>query len=138
MNIEIEVKNGFIIPQEVKLKDGIYVAKMVNQDSRTLAQNSAMHLYFTMVGKQLNDAGFSFTKVMREPKLYKMDIDWNTELIKSNLWKPIQVAIFKKESTTSLNKQDITRIYDTANRYTSERMGISVPFPNYEEKEKKG
>ena len=136
MNIEIEVKNGFVIPQEVKLKDGIYVAKVSNQDLRTLAQNSAMHLYFTMLAKQLNDAGFSFTKVMREPSLYKMDIDWNLELVKSNLWKPIQVAIFNKESTTTLNKQDVIRIYDTANRYTSERMGISVPFPNYEEANK--
>ena len=134
MNVEIEVKNGFIIPQEVKLKDGIYVAKMANQDLRTLKQNASTHLYFTMLAKQLNDAGYSFTKVMREPALYKMDIDWNLELVKANLWKPIQVAIFDKQSTTSLNKQDITRIYDTANRYTSERMGISVPFPNYEEK----
>jgi len=132
MNLEIEIKDGFIIPQKTDLKDGIYIAKVSNMDLRTLAQNKSYHLYFNMLAVELNNAGYSFTKVVSNENLYKMDIDWSGLLIKENLWKPIQNAILNKKSTTKLNKEEVTRIYDNLNRYTSERMGISVPFPTYE------
>lgn len=136
MNIEINIENGFIVPQKTNLKDGLYVAKVSNMDLRTLAQNKALHLYLNMLFIELNNAGYSFTKVIRDERLYKMDIDWNMELAKENLWKPIQKAVFNKKSTTQLNKDEVTRVYDTLNRYTSDRMGISVPFPTYEIKDK--
>lgn len=130
MKIEVEIKDGFVQPRKVNIKDGIYVCELKNQDLRTLAQNNAIHLYLTMLSSELNGAGYSFTKVMRTPQLYKADIDWNMELAKSNLWKPIQEAILKKKSTTQLTKEEVTKVYDNLNRYTSERMGIGVPFPN--------
>lgn len=137
MNLEIEIKDGFILPKKTTLKDGNYIAKVSNMDLRSIAQNKAFHLYFTLLSVALNDAGYSFTKVIKDEKLYKMDIDWSPNLIKENLWRPIQGAILKKKSTTELTKEEVTRIYDNLNRYTSERMGISVPFPTYEIKEKK-
>lgn len=136
MTLEIEIKNGFILPQKTSLRDGIYVAKVNNQDLRTKAQNSAMHLYFTHLANELNGAGYSFTKVISDPELYKAEIEWSPLLVKEKLWKPIQEALYNKRSTTQLTKEDITRVYDNVNNYTSKRLKLGVPFPHYEIKEK--
>lgn len=46
-------------------------------------------------------------------------------------------AIDQKQIKTKIKRTKKNGyIYDTANRYTSDRLGISVPFPNYEEEDK--
>lgn len=137
MNITFEKRGNMLIPydkEEIeklnKLKDGIYQVKLSNMDLRTLTQNRAFHLYFTMVAVQLNNSGLYINKLIKEEK-YKADIDWSGNLVKEQLWKPIQNAILDKKSTTQLEKAEVDRVYNTLNRYLS-RMGISVPFPNRE------
>lgn len=137
MNITLKLENGHFVPYDKlekdkldKLKDGIYQVKLSNMDLRTLAQNRAFHLYFTMVAVQLNNSGLYINKLIKEEK-YKADIDWSGNLVKEQLWKPIQNAILDKKSTTQLEKAEVDRVYNTLNRYLS-RMGISVPFPNRE------
>lgn len=137
MNITFEKRGNMLIPydkEEIeklnKLKDGIYEVKLSNMDLRTLAQNRAFHLYFTMVAVQLNNSGLYINKLIKENK-YKADIDWSGNLVKEQLWKPIQNAILDKKSTTQLEKAEVDRVYNTLNRYLS-GIGISVPFPNRE------
>lgn len=137
MNITFEKRGNMLIPydkEEIeklnKLKDGIYQVKLSNMDLRTLTQNRAFHLYFTMVAVQLNNSGLYINKLIKEEK-YKADVDWSGNLVKEQLWKPIQNAILDKKSTTQLEKAEVDRVYNTLNRYLS-RMGISVPFPNRE------
>lgn len=137
MNITFEKRGNMLIPydkEEIeklnKLKDGIYQVKLSNLDLRTLAQNRAFHLYFNMVAVQLNNSGLYINKLIKENK-YKADIDWSGNLVKEQLWKPIQNAILDKKSTTQLEKAEVDRVYNTLNRYLS-GMGISVPFPNRE------
>ena len=137
MNITFEKRGNMLIPydkEEIeklnKLKDGIYKVKLSNLDLRTLTQNRAFHLYFTMVAVQLNNSGLYINKLIKEEK-YKADIDWSGNLVKEQLWKPIQNAILDKKSTTQLEKAEVDRVYNTLNRYLS-GIGISVPFPNRE------
>ena len=137
MNITLKLENGHFIPYDKlekdkldKLKDGIYEVKLSNLDLRTLTQNRAFHLYFTMVAVQLNNSGLYINKLIKEEK-YKADIDWSGNLVKEQLWKPIQNAILDKKSTTQLEKAEVDRVYNTLNRYLS-GMGIIVPFPNRE------
>ena len=137
MNITLKLENGHFVPYDKlekdkldKLKDGIYQVKLSNLDLRTLTQNRAFHLYFTMVAVQLNNSGLYINKLIKEEK-YKADIDWSGNLVKEQLWKPIQNAILDKKSTTQLEKAEVDRVYNTLNRYLS-GMGIIVPFPNRE------
>ena len=137
MNITLKLENGHFIPYDKlekdkldKLKNGIYEVKLSNMDLRTLTQNRAFHLYFTMVAVQLNNSGLYINKLIKEEK-YKADIDWSGNLVKEQLWKPIQNAILDKKSTTQLEKAEVDRVYNTLNRYLS-GIGISVPFPNRE------
>lgn len=137
MNITFEKRGNMLIPydkEEIeklnKLKDGIYQVKLSNLDLRTLAQNRAFHLYFTMVAVQLNNSGLYINTLIKEDK-YKADIDWSGDLVKNQLWRPIMEAILDKKSTTQLEKAEVDRVYNTLNRYLS-GIGISVPFPNRE------
>lgn len=98
-------------------------------EPRTGQQNKAMHKYFELLAKNLNDAGYTVQLVLKE----KVDLDWTKDMVKELLWRPSQKAILRKRSTTELNKQEeITRVYDHLNRHISEKFGIHVPFPSHE------
>lgn len=141
--INVVIINGQIVPhgeEDVKKiqslnKNAIYGLDFKEFNTRTLTQNRAFHLYFNMVAVQLNNSGLYINKLIREDK-YKADINWSGTLVKEQLWKPIQLAILDKKSTTQLERIEVDRIYNTLNRYLS-NMGISVPFPNAEIKIKK-
>jgi hypothetical protein len=94
---------------------------------RTLKQNSALHLYFTLLADELNDAGFDMRKTLQ------VDIPWSPLTVKEYLWRPLQEAYLLKRSTTELDKQkEIDAVYDILNRVIGERTGIFVEFPNIE------
>lgn len=130
--IELVVKGGVIQPQKTTLKDGIYLVEPKNSDTRTLSQNSALWLYMNMVAVQLNNGGFSFDKLLKEGK-YTAEVEWNKDLVMEQLWKPIQMAVTNKKSTTQLDKKEIDRIYENVNKYLTVRVGINhIPFPSIE------
>ena len=95
---------------------------------RTLAQNKAMHLWFTMLADEFSDAGLDMKKVLKP----EIDIKWTPEAVKEYIWKPVQEAMLIKKSTTELNTDEITKVYEVINRHTAEKHGISVPFPSIE------
>jgi len=110
-----------------------WVEMGIEKGKRTLPQNNALHLYFTQLARELNEAGYTVKKVM---EIKKVDIDWNEKLVKELLWKPIQEAITGKKSTTDLDKSgEIDVTYEHMNRLTSEVFHIHVPFPKKEKEE---
>lgn len=93
---------------------------------RTLTQNAAMHVYFDLLAKELNTAGYDMKRTLKE----SVDIPWNGATVKEYLWKPIQNAQVIKQSTTELTTKEIDLIYDTLNRHLAEKTGVYVPFPS--------
>lgn len=94
---------------------------------RTEQQNRALHKYLTQVADELNNAGYTVQLVLKE----KIDLDWDLNKVKELLWRPAQVALVGKSSTTKLNKQEeITKIYEHLNRHLGEKFGVHVRFPN--------
>jgi len=92
---------------------------------RTLRQNKAMHLYFTHLAKELSDAGLDMKKVLE----YAVDIPWTSVSIKECLWRNIMITMFNKTSTTELDRNEVTKIYEVINRLTA-GLGVSVEFPS--------
>ena len=73
------------------------------------------------VAQALNEAGFDIRKTITS---YTMELDWTPESVKECMWRPAQKALLGKHSTTELNKhEDITRVYDTVNRFLA-KLGI--------------
>lgn len=107
--------------------------KSLSKDKRTLQQNAALHLWFTMLADELNTAGLDVMKTMNQD----FEIPWTPILVKELIWKVIQKALYDKTSTTELLKEkEIDMIYNIINRELSRiHKGLNVPeFPNKEER----
>lgn len=100
----------------------------LQQDKRTIQQNKALHLYFTLLSDELNSAGLDMRKTLKP----EIAIPWTPETIKEYIWRPVQIAQLNKISTTELNSDEITKIWETLNRHFGERFGLYVPFPSVE------
>lgn len=97
---------------------------------RTITQNKALHLLFTMLADELNTGGLDMKTVFkRKPEVA---IPWDGEAVKKYLWRPIQQAQLDKKSTTQLTTVEIDKVFDTLNRFLGEAFGISMDFPSVE------
>ena len=95
---------------------------------RTKLQNRAMHLYFTLLAKALNDSGLDMKKVLKPT----VEISWTKQNVKEYLWRPIQDALKLKKSTTELNTAEVSEVWEVLNRHFGEKFGIHVDFPHIE------
>lgn len=95
--------------------------------TRTSLQNRAMHLYFQFIADELNE----FTSFTYKGLIKDFEIPYTMEIVKQFIWKPIQIAMFGKTSTTKITTQEINKIIDVINKYFAEK-GISIIFPSWE------
>ena len=93
---------------------------------RTSQQNRALHKYLAMLADALNDAGLDVQHTLSKP----IELPWNEHLAKELLWRQVQVACTGKESTTELDKLEVTEIYQIIDRHLAQTHGISVAFPS--------
>lgn len=122
--------------KENELHEQIYKAsekgdfEITINNKRSLAQNNALHLYYSLLSDEFNNQGLDFEKIFKNP----VAIIITPEIIKECMWKPLQKAMFGTKSTTKLSKQkQIDMIYDVLNKKLSESFGIHIPFPNKED-----
>jgi len=108
-----------------------YEVKDKTTKARTVKQNSSMHKYYSLVSKALNDGGFSVQKVVA--LFTKADIHWTMLSVKDVIWRNIQMAILKKKSTTTLDTNEVTKVYKYVDFYLTDKVGIeSIAFPSIE------
>jgi hypothetical protein len=98
------------------------------EDQRTKKQNNALHLWFRLFAKDLNDAGYDMKKTLRE----EIDIPWSEYSVKEQLWRPIEEVVTGKRSTKALSKEDVSKIYDIIDREIGKRTGVHTDFPDIE------
>ena len=98
--------------------------------TRTTTQNAAIHKYFSLLAEALNDAGYDMQKVLEHKAV---SVPWNESMVKEVLWRGIQKAMFNKESTTELEINEVSEVYDVLSRHISENFGVYVPFPSNEQ-----
>lgn len=128
-------KDGVFIPSNKKESEEYFLSENNRKlygifkreiGTRTLSQNSSLHVYFDLLAKELNDAGYTVQIVMKQ----KVDLDWDKEKVKELLWRPAQKAILRKHSTTALGKfSEIDLVYEHLNRHIGEKFGIHIPWP---------
>ena len=106
-----------------------YLKDRLDKRERTLTQNRAMHLWFTMVADALNDAGLDMRTVLKP----EIEIPWTESTVKNHLWRPVQKAMLDKESTADLTTKELTEVEQVLSRHLAEKHGIHVPFPSIEE-----
>lgn len=98
---------------------------------RTLPQNNALHLYYDLLAKELNAAGYTVQLVLKET----VDLSWDSAKVKELIWRPVQQALTGKKSTTELDKvSEIDEVYEHLNIHLGERFHIYVPWPSEQTK----
>jgi hypothetical protein len=102
---------------------------MDEQKQRTIKQNKALHLYFTLVANALNEAGYDMRKTLKPD----VEIPWTPESVKEYLWRPIMQVQLQKNSTTEMTTKEIDKVFETLNRHLGEKLGVHEPFPSIEE-----
>jgi hypothetical protein len=127
-NGELIFDNNKALSDYLKTVDGKSLVVRIERETgvRSDNQNRALHLYFEHLAKELNDAGYNIQKLLS----HAVDLDWDKDTVKELLWRPIQVALINKKSTTNLDRvSEIDVIWEHLNRYLGE-LGIHVPFPS--------
>ena len=104
---------------------------------RTPSQNKAIHLYCEWMASGLNDAGYTFTEFVEYIIKHGYSVDWTPEMFKTNVWHRIQSPIFPEAvnekgepSTAKLKSEQVTKVYEEANRFIGNLAGVSLPFPD--------
>jgi len=93
-------------------------------NTRTNLQNNALHTYCNKVAIELNERGITFTDFFNPG----FEVPWSKEIVKEQIWKPVQKAMTGEESTTKPKTNEYPKIYDHINLKLAE-YGIHVPWP---------
>ena len=96
---------------------------------RSSQENKALHVLFQNIAYELNRLGLEFT--FRGIKGMDIQTTYCPEIVKQFLWKPLQDALLKKESTTQLTHNDIELIFEILGKWFAEN-GVEINFPSIE------
>ena len=133
------VEDGWLVPFNFvtedfikdNYKDGQHLilesVDVTGEKARTAAQNNAIHLYISQVTKALCEQGVTVREVLEATNV-KAELTPTSPLMKEVLWRRMQVALCDVKSTTSLEKQQVSEIYENISRFLT-RYDISIPFP---------
>jgi hypothetical protein len=103
------------------------VIKVKTGKQRTSTQNAAMHKYFSLLSQSLNDAGYTVARFFNRP----IEMSWTPNLVKDLIWRKIQLAKYPDiNSTSKLERNQVSEIYDEINKFMIEHRNIEVHFPS--------
>ena len=97
---------------------------------RTDRQNRALFLYLTQLANELNAHGIDQRLFLDNLKAYEIPI---TKEFLHEVFKRVQAGMFLTDSTTKLETDQVSQVYDAVNMFTSTVFGVSTPFPSEEE-----
>lgn len=115
MKINLIKHNGNLVPYENedrekvdKFKDGaIYVCNINNTDLRSIAQNRLIHQVCKNISDELRKQNISLNSVL------KHDTPCSMLAVKELMFKSVVMALYGKNSTTKLNKDELNLVFDT-------------------------
>ncbi len=144
MKITLTKYKGNLVPHSEEDREKLdsfadgasYVCDIKNMDTRTLKQNSSIHLWASQIAKLLNSKGLYMKGV------FGNDIEWSMDLVKTQIIKATIKKVFDLDSTTKLSRKQIDSLIDYVTIAFAHK-GIEIPaFPNrelwLEETNKKG
>lgn len=99
----------------------VEVSRVAKQ--RTLTQNRALHLFCGWLAEALNAAGYDMRRTLK----HDVEMPWTASAVKDYLWRPIQIALTDKESTTEITTVEPTAIHEVLSRHLGERLGVECP-----------
>ena len=111
------------------LKEGKAIELKEVRKTRSITQNSALHLYFTFIAYELNNLGLEFH--YQGLVVENLTSRYTVNNVKEYVWKPIQRTMFNIESTTKIDTKQINQIIDVLTKFFGDR-GVVLEFPSFE------
>lgn len=112
------------------MKDGELKEKLntlvTYKNTRSAAQNRAIHLYCQQFADKCNELGISMQELLKKT----IEISPTKDSIKHGMWAVINKALFNKKSTKDHEKDEVTQVYEHMNRFSAENFHFSIPFPS--------
>lgn len=94
---------------------------------RTNLQNASLHKFCSDVARDLNEEGITFNMFFKDG----IEVPWTMEIVKDNVWRPVQKTITKETSTTKPTRKEYNEIYELINRKLTS-WGLFVEWPSRE------
>ena len=101
----------------------------IRKPKRTIPQNSSIHKFCTQVAAELSGKGITF-KSLSIINGKEIEQDWTMELVKNQIWRPTQISLLDKESTTQLNTSEVDKVAEPIIKLLAQQFGIGVEFPS--------
>lgn len=99
-------------------------------EKRTSAQNRALWKYLTELSNALNAAGVDQKLFIEHLKGWEIPI---TKEFLHLIWKMKQERMGMGDSTTKLETDQVSQVYDAINNFVGTEFGVHSAFPSQEE-----
>jgi hypothetical protein len=126
----------FILKVKALYKDHGYVTfDWATGKQRTNSQNRALHLWCELVAQTLNDAGMEMVVNVPDKTRKPWEVPWTKTSVKEQIWRPVQIAMTEKESTTEAERIEYNLVYEAISRRFAQSFGLVLPlWPDKESK----
>ena len=124
-----EGKAGAIKLVNELLEEKAVIEIKKSKKTRSGAQNRALHKYFGLISEQLNEMGMEFVYTGIRGK--ELSMPYSSTIVKDYFWRPLQIHLFKKESTTQITTKEMNEIIEIIGKFFAEK-GVDLPFPSIE------
>lgn len=92
--------------------------------TRTQKQNRALHVWCRHLAETLREKDIDTKTFFKSG----FEVPFTPEIVKDNIWKPVQRAVTDKEKSSKLSRSEVSGIFDIINKLLSDK-GIHVPWP---------
>ena len=107
-----------------RLSEGRDTFLTEQEGNRTLSQNSALHALLRRLASELNEAGYDVKHFLAESES-KLDLPWTEASCKELLVRPVIRALYDKQSTTKLTKEELSKALDVLLARVAEITGVT-------------
>lgn len=98
---------------------------------KTDSQRNAIHVWFDLVAKVLNDNGIDKRVVLHKLKTRGLDTQWTAASFKEDVYKPVFNAVAAKQSTEEANTTDHDVCVQGLQKWVAQEFGVVLPpFPD--------
>lgn len=111
------------------IKYVVTIKKAKPESLRTVPQQNAIEVFCRQCAAKCVEGGLDLRTLISRTRSDTM-IPVSQQLFKDVVFKGIQTAMLGKISTTKLSTAEVGQVYNVINKFTSERLGFSIPWPS--------
>lgn len=98
---------------------------VIRRQTRTAAQNRALHLYCEWLASELNEYDqYALLQIL------KIEDFWTADSVKEKIFRQVLKVVCGNEKTSEATTSDIVKTADIIEKNLSEKLGISLAFPS--------